>query len=48
MGITGSTGPTGPTGNNVHYLYPPTSDPGVTGQVWFDTAAGVIKVSGLT
>ena len=45
IGPTGATGPTGPTGSNVHYLNPPTGDPGVTGQLWWNTSTGNLQVS---
>jgi hypothetical protein len=43
LGNQGSTGPTGPTGNNPTVFRPPTSNPGVTGQVWSN--GGVLTVS---
>jgi hypothetical protein len=45
MGPTGGTGMTGPTGVNYTIFKPPTSDPGVTGQVWWNTDH--LQVSGL-
>jgi hypothetical protein len=47
MGVTGATGPIGVTGVNYKIFNPPLADPGVTGQVWWDNVAGVLKVSGL-
>ena len=42
-GLTGATGLTGPTGQSRFVFTPPTSSPGITGQVWSN--AGVLTVS---
>jgi hypothetical protein len=47
MGPTGATGFTGPTGVNYQLFNPPTTDPGVTGQVWWNLVGGFLQVSGL-